>query len=50
MKKSHLLFLSLFLLAACNLKTEKELPLPNILMITSEDNSAYFLGCYGNET
>ncbi|MEZ5070745.1 MAG: sulfatase [Bacteroidales bacterium] len=22
---------------------------PNILWITSEDNSAYFLGCYGNE-
>ncbi len=28
-------------------KTPEELP--NILWITSEDNSAYFLGCYGNE-
>lgn len=34
---------------ACNQKVEKPAELPNILMITSEDNSAYFLGCYGNE-
>jgi len=27
---------------------ERTQELPNILWITSEDNSAYFLGCYGN--
>lgn len=29
--------------------TEVPEELPNILWITSEDNSAYFLGCYGND-
>ncbi len=45
------LFLSIVTVSftACNQKVEKPAELPNILMITSEDNSAYFLGCYGNE-
>jgi len=29
--------------------TDEPDELPNILWITSEDNSAYYLGCYGNE-
>lgn len=29
--------------------TDAERKLPNILWITSEDNSAHWLGCYGNE-
>lgn len=37
------------LLFSCQRKAETSAGLPNILMITSEDNSAYFLGCYGNE-
>ena len=32
--------------ASCSRKIPEELP--NILWITSEDNSAYFTGCYGN--
>ncbi|MCK3685757.1 sulfatase [Maribellus sp. YY47] len=36
-------------LVSCSADQKAELPPPNILMITSEDNSAYFLGCYGNE-
>ena len=36
-------------LGGCKQKVQKPDQLPNILMITSEDNSAYFLGCYGNE-
>lgn len=31
---------------ACKQKVPDELP--NILWITTEDNSAYFAGCYGN--
>lgn len=36
-------------LFSCQHKAETTAELPNILMITSEDNSAYFLGCYGNK-
>ena len=43
------LVLSAGLLFSCQHKAETSAGLPNILMITSEDNSAYFLGCYGNE-
>ena len=43
------LVLSAGLLFSCQHKAETSAELPNILMITSEDNSAYFLGCYGNE-
>ncbi|HUX56470.1 MAG TPA: sulfatase [Bacteroidales bacterium] len=35
-----------FVLPACKTQITKELP--NILWIVSEDNSAYFTGCYGN--
>ncbi|WP_340111100.1 sulfatase family protein [Maribellus mangrovi] len=42
-------FLWLFGVVSCNNNPGKPVDLPNILMITSEDNSAYFLGCYGNE-
>jgi N-sulfoglucosamine sulfohydrolase len=50
----HFLFLFCLLVlfqlfTACENKQEKAGELPNFLMITSEDNSAYFLGCYGNE-
>jgi arylsulfatase A-like enzyme len=41
-----MLFLAL-LTVACTSEEARELP--NFLWITSEDNSAYFLGCYGNE-
>ena len=34
---------------SCKNPEKNPAELPNILMITSEDNSAYFLGCYGNE-
>ena len=34
---------------SCQTQTQTPGDRPNILMITSEDNSAYFLGCYGNE-
>ena len=47
MNKKHrflLLLLIVFLLTGC---TKKEMELPNILWITSEDNSR-FLGCYGD--
>jgi len=37
-----------FLFFTCQTKVIKPDELPNILMITTEDNSAYFLGCYGN--
>ena len=40
-----IIFLSLFTTACVSEKPEE---LPNILWITSEDNSAYFLGSYGN--
>ncbi|WP_206609906.1 sulfatase family protein [Maribellus luteus] len=36
-------------LVLCQNKAMLAREVPNILMITSEDNSAYFLGCYGNE-
>jgi len=36
-------------LFSCKQKVKTPIKLPNILMITSEDNSAYFLGCYGNK-
>ena len=36
-------------LFGCQTKQERPAELPNILWITTEDNSAYFLGCYGNE-
>lgn len=45
--KHTLYFLSLLLFFGCA-KPEEELPLPNILWITSEDNSP-FAGCYGDE-
>ncbi|GAB3011832.1 sulfatase [Cyclobacterium sediminis] len=45
--KHTLYFLSLLLFFGCG-KPEEELPLPNILWITSEDNSP-FAGCYGDE-
>jgi len=35
-------------LAIQSLKAQDKKELPNILWITSEDNSAYFTGCYGN--
>lgn len=38
-----------FSLFSCQNNVQQTNDLPNILMITSEDNSAYFLGCYGNE-
>ncbi len=47
--KNRYVLISLFfglLLTACSPKVPEDLP--NILWITSEDNSAYFLGCYGN--
>lgn len=40
--------ISVFVLAAC-VKTKPAEELPNILWITSEDNSPYFVSCYGNE-
>jgi len=44
------LFILIFVfLSGCAEKIQKPDELPNFLMITSEDNSAYFLGCYGNE-
>lgn len=45
--KHTLYFLTLLLFFGCA-KSEEELPLPNILWITSEDNSP-FAGCYGDE-
>ena len=36
-------------LFSCKQEVKTPIELPNILMITSEDNSAYFLGCYGNK-
>lgn len=45
--KHTLYFLSLLLFFGCA-KPEEELPLPNILWITSEDNSP-IAGCYGDE-
>ncbi len=51
--RGKILFIPVFLLflvgISCKISTQKPDELPNILMITSEDNSAYFLGCYGNE-
>ena len=51
--RRKILFIHVFLLffigISCKTSTQKPDELPNILMITSEDNSAYFLGCYGNE-
>ena len=51
--RGKILFIHVFLLflvgISCKTSTQKPDELPNILMITSEDNSAYFLGCYGNE-
>ncbi|WP_167605229.1 sulfatase [Maribellus sediminis] len=44
-----LLFLIAFINPSCKTESGKPTDKPNILMITSEDNSAYFLGCYGNE-
>jgi N-sulfoglucosamine sulfohydrolase len=41
-----ILLFGLIILTSCT-KESKEAP--NILWITSEDNSAYFLGCYGND-
>jgi arylsulfatase A-like enzyme len=45
--KHTLYFLTLLLFFGCA-KSEEELPLPNILWITSEDNSP-IAGCYGDE-
>ncbi|MBR9777438.1 MAG: sulfatase-like hydrolase/transferase [Cytophagales bacterium] len=45
--KHTLYFLTLLLFFGCA-KAEEELPLPNILWITSEDNSP-IAGCYGDE-
>ncbi|MDX1636353.1 MAG: sulfatase-like hydrolase/transferase [Balneolaceae bacterium] len=42
-----ILILAVFYLAACNGTTEEPAPKPNILWITSEDNSP-FLGAYGD--
>ncbi|MFV0591414.1 MAG: sulfatase [Draconibacterium sp.] len=45
-----LLILSITLIGhSCKKQGARTVQRPNILMITSEDNSAYFLGCYGNK-
>jgi len=41
-------FITLLGLFSTACTSKKPAELPNILWITSEDNSAYFLGCYGN--
>ncbi|NHE56581.1 sulfatase-like hydrolase/transferase [Cyclobacterium plantarum] len=45
--KNLIVVFGLFVLISCN-STQEELPPPNILWITSEDNSP-FAGCYGDE-
>jgi len=44
---SVLVALTITITGVCQ-KAEVSEELPNILWITSEDNSPYFVGCYGN--
>jgi N-sulfoglucosamine sulfohydrolase len=48
--KKHTIFGLVAIAFLSNSGCKEKVPgeLPNILWITSEDNSAYFLGCYGN--
>ncbi len=48
MKWFGLMVIMLLPVQGCQLVNPQAEELPNILWITSEDNSAYFLGCYGN--
>ena len=43
------LLLAVLVLAGSDCRTVRAADRPNILWITSEDNSAFWLGCYGNE-
>jgi len=45
--KNLIIVFGLFVIISCN-STQEELPPPNILWLTSEDNSP-FAGCYGDD-
>ncbi|MGY6214484.1 sulfatase family protein [Methylolobus aquaticus] len=48
MRRAHLLYLILILLATLNFGLVRAAPQPNILWITIEDTSPQFIGAYGN--